>query len=324
MAQSRIKTKWQLTIFFETVVLLLAFFTLGALWEYADTLNAHNGWMLKVGFTACEFAVGVWVWFHVWRRWVTTRLVTLGLATAMGIFLAVHAAAVSKYVAAKREAGANTEKLAGGLAQITTAGAKGIVEGAGAVANSQRQSGAPNTARSTLNSGTKAAGEVTTGNAKILADAALQLETQAQDSTFLSAEYLNGKMQAVVFVALLIGIAITALVFEAGKAEEDDDDDGIPNYADADSSYYDARRAEKWWTSRGQLAPHQLKQSAPIQPEQPPAAHAQPVFASSSIKAGFAPPSQPVEQTNEDGQSKPGFVKRLFGVSESSNYYDPK
>lgn len=311
MAQSRIKTRWQLTIFFETVVLLLAFFTLGALWEYADTLNARNGWMLKVGFTACEFAVGVWVWFHVWRRWVITRLVTLGLATAMGIFLAVHAAAVSKYVAAKKEAGANTEKLAGGLAQITAAGSKGVVEGAGAVASQQRQAGAPNTARSTVKEGTNAAAQVGVENGKVLASTALQMEAQAQNATFLSADYLNGRMQAVVFIALLIGIAITALVFEAGKAEEDDDEDGIPNFADADSSYYDAKRAEKWWKDRGQLAPHLRN---PPQPQ--PATTRTPVQAMPAVpQVGFAqgaPKAIPKPTTEQERKS---LFRKLWGES---------
>lgn len=303
MAKSRISTKWQLTFFFEGIAILLAFYTLGALWEYAETLKATNGWMLKVGFTACEVAVGVWVWFHVWRKWVTTRVVTLTLATAMGIFLAVHASAVSKYVAAKKEATANTGTLASGLAQITGATSEGIVKGAGQVARQQRQDGAPNTAHTTIQEGTKAATEVGEKNAKVLADTALQLETQAQSSTFLSADYLNGKMQAVVFVALLIGIMITALTFELGKAEEDDDDDGVPNYADFDSSYYDAERAEKWWKGRGQLAPHQQQpvQASPPAPVQQPA----PVF---GFGQGAPAPNAPVEE-------KKNFFRRFWGNS---------
>lgn len=301
MAQARIKTKWQLTIFFEAVVILLAFYTLGSLWEYADTLNSTNGWMLKVGFTACELAVAVWVWFHIWRRYVGTRLIMLLLATATGIFLVVHSSALSKYVAAKKEAGANTEKLAGGLAQITAAGSKGVVEGAGAVANQQRQSGAPNTARSTVSAGANAAAQVGVENGKVLADTALKLESQAQQSTFLSPEYLNGKMQAVVFVWLLIGIGITALAFEAFKAEEDDDEDGIPNFADADSSYYDAKRAEKWWKERGQLAPHQMTPQTPAEPPAP-----APLRPATGFAQGAPPPTaEPV---------KKGMFRRFWGV----------
>jgi hypothetical protein len=310
MAYSRLKTKWQLTIFFEAIVVLLAFYTLGSLWEYADTLNATNGWMLKVGFTACEVAVGVWVWFHVWRRFVGTRLIALGLATATGIFLVVHSSAISKYVAAKKEAGASTSTLADGLAKITGSASEGVVTGAGKVADGQRQKGAPNTARATVKEGTNAAAKIGVENGKVLAETSLKLEEQAKASTFLSADYLNGKMQAVVFVWLLVGIAITALAFEAFKAEEDDDDDGIPNFADADSTHYNADRAAKWWGSRGQLAPHQLAaRSLPAQPAPPPAPTIRP-----NIQPGFASgvPAPPAGRIGK-------LMRRLRGQSASPN-----
>ncbi len=266
--QRRIGTKWQLVGFGWLVAGLLAFYTLGALWEYADSLDSTNGWMLKVGFVACEASVFVWVWWHVWRNWTVTRVWCLIAATGMGIFLVVHASAVTKYLSAKKEAGVQTEKLASGLAQITGAASQGAVTGAGEVAQKLRQNKAPNSARAAIRDGANAAAEVGTANGKTLADAHLKLEEGAKNSTFLSPEYLNGKMFAVVFIALLVGVLITFLVFEIGKAEEDDDGDGIPNYADADSRYYNAARAKKWWGDRGQLAPHELN---PPQPQTPPA-----------------------------------------------------
>lgn len=291
MANQRVSTKWQLVLFGWAIAGLLGFYTLGSLWEYADTLKAGNGWMLKVGFCADLLAIGVWIWFHVFRRWRVTRLWCLLAATIMGIFLVVHAAAVTKYLSAKKEAVANVGNLASGLAQITSAGTKGIVEGAGAVANGQRQSGAPNTARATVATGVKSAGDATVKNGQLLADATMRMEEQAQGSTFLSADYMNGKMFAVIYVVLLVLSGVTFLVFELGKAEEDDDDDGVPNYADANSSYYDATRAEEWWGNRGQLAPHKL--NAPTTPPQsiPLGFPAAPVPSNVTISSVGAPPN---------------------------------
>ena len=259
MAKQRVSTKWQLVLFGWAVTGLLGFYTLGALWEYADTLNAQNGWMLKIGFCADLVAICVWVWFHVFRRWRVTRIWCLLAATAMGIFLVVHAAAITKYVAAKKETTASIGTLATGLAGITQASAEGVVAGTGKVATQLRQQGAPNSARAAVRDGQKAAANVGTENGKTLAEATAKLEDQARNSTFLSPEYLNGKMFAVIYIALLVLVGLTFLVFELGKAEEDDDDDGIPNYADIDSQYYDAKRATVYWRDRGETPPHLKK-----------------------------------------------------------------
>lgn len=254
--RQRVSTKWQLVLFGWAVTGLLGFYTLGALWEYTSTLHADNEWMLKIGFCADLVAIGIWVWFHVFRRWRVTRLWCLTAATVMGIFLVVHAAAITKYVAAKKEVTANVSTLATGLAGITQASTEGVVTGTGKVAAQLRQQGAPNSARTAVRDGQRTAANVGVENGRTLADAATKMETQAQNSTFLSPEYLNGKMFAVIYIVLLALVGVTFFVFEMGKAEEDDDDDGTPNYADIDSQYYDAKRATEYWQSRGQKPPH--------------------------------------------------------------------
>lgn len=262
-ANKRIPVKWQLLGFEWLIAGFLAFYTLGALWEYADTLQASNGWMLKVGFMACETSIFIWAWWHVFRRWVITRVWCLVAACAMAIFLVVHATAVTKYVSAKKDATANIGTLATGLAGITGAASQGIVTGAGQVAAGQRQQGAPNTARSTVQAGTEAGAKVGVENGKTLAEAALKAEEQARNATFLSPEYLNGKMFVVVFISLIVLMFITLCIFEAGKAEEDDDNDGTPNYADIKSQYYDPKRATEYWSDRGQEPPHTQQASWP-------------------------------------------------------------
>lgn len=301
-SKPRIKTKYQLTIIVIVVTVLLACYTMGALWEYADTLNAQNGWMLKIGFAACEFMVGVWGVYHIWRRWVWTRVVCLALAISMSIFLVVHSSALTKYVAAKKEASGQTTGLSEGIAKVTQATTAGIMSAAGDVAQRQRLSGAPNTARGTVSTATKQAAEIGTKNAQILADTSLKLEEQAKNSTFLSAEYMNGKMQAVVFVYLLLGVGLMFAMFELGKAEEDDDNDGIPNFADLDSSYYDPSRALTWWHARGQYAPHEL---APREPQ--PQTQQQPIPLRAPAHAQTGPTEQPRRQfrTGFDAPAQP-------------------
>lgn len=263
MALQRVKTKWQLVLFGWGVTGLLGFYTLGALWEYVGTLKAENGWMLKVGFCADLLAIGVWVWFHVFRKWRVTRLWCLTAASVMGIFLVVHAAAITKYVAAKKDAAVGVSTLSTGLAEITKASTEGIVSGTGQVATQLRQQGAPRSANKAVQGGQQAGAQVGVQNGQILADTTVKMEEQARSATFLSPDYLNGKMFAVIYIVLLVLVGITFFVFEMGKAEEDDDDDGIPNFADIDSAHYDANRAEKWWKDRGQVAPHMQK---PVEP----------------------------------------------------------
>lgn len=308
MASQRISTKWQLVLFGWAITGLLGFYTLGALWEYADTLKATNGWMLKVGFCADLVAIGIWTWFHVFRKWRVTRIWCLFAATAMGIFLVVHAAAITKYVAAKKEATENVTALSDGLKGITEASAAGVVAGTGQVASKLRQQGAPNSARAAVREGANAAASVGVQNGKTLAEATAKMEEQARNSTFLSVEYMNGKMFAVIYIALLVLAGITLLVFELGKAEEDDDDDGIPNFADADSAYYDAKRAAKWWSDRGQLAPHQLQQAQPQQVQPPtPAPQSAPI-----PQVGFAQGAPKPQATQEEKKS---FFRKIWGES---------
>lgn len=303
MATQRISTKWQLVLFSWAITGLLGFYTLGSLWEYADTLKASNGWMLKVGFCADLAAIAIWTWFHVFRKWRVTRIWCLFAATAMGIFLVVHAAAITKYVAAKKEATENVTALANGLQGITEASTAGVVSGTSQVASKLRQQGAPNSARGAIRDGQNAAASVGVQNGKTLAEATAKMEDQARSSTFLSVDYMNGKMFAVIYIALLVLAGITLLVFELGKAEEDDDDDGIPNFADADSSYYDAKRAEKWWKDRGQLAPHQLPQSQPAQ---------LPTAPTQAPQFGFA---QAAPKPNATPTEKKSLFRKLWGES---------
>lgn len=267
--KNRVPIRWQLLIFGWLLAGLLAFNTLGALWEYVDQTQASNGRMLKTGFAACEASIFIWIFWHVFRRWIWTRVWCLIAATIMGIFLVVHSSAVTKYTAQKKESTQAVTALANGLATITESASKGAIASAGQVAENQRRGGAPNSARATVREASRAAAEVATQNGKTLADAAMKTEQQAKNSTFLSADYLNGKMFAVVFTVLLILSFITFCVFEAGKAEEDDDHDGIPNFADFDSQFYNAKRAEKWWAVRGQQAPHLRKDSGDAEPVKP-------------------------------------------------------
>lgn len=267
--KNRVPVKWQLLIFGWGLAGLLAFNTLGALWAYVDQSEAANGWMLKLGFAACEVSIFVWIFWHVFRRWTWTRLWCLAAATIMGIFLVIHSSAVTKYVARKKEGAQTVSALASGLAAITESASKGAIASAGQVAETQRRGGAPNSARATVREANRVATQVAAQNGKTLADAAMQTEEQAKNSTFLSADYLNGKMFAVVFTVLLSLAFITFCVFEAGKAEEDDDHDGIPNFADFDSQYYNAERAEKWWGARGQQAPHLRNDPGDTQPGKP-------------------------------------------------------
>ncbi len=267
MAKNRVPLKVQLLIFGWVLATLLAFFTLPSLWEYVDLSQADNAWMKKIGIAASEAMIFGWVWWHVYRRYWATRVWCLIAVTIMGIVCIVHASAVGKYNSAKKEANTSLSALASGLAGITSAGSQGAVEGAGKVAANLQQNGAPNAARAAVREGAGAAVKVGEANGKTLAETALKMEDQARSSTFLSPDYLNGKMFVVIFVALLVLSGITFGVFEFFKAEEDDDEDGVPNFADIDSSYYDAKRAEKWWKERGQLAPHQVR--APEQPSAP-------------------------------------------------------
>lgn len=306
--ERRIGTKWQLVLFGWAVAGLLAFYTLGSLWDYADSLQSSYGFMLKVGFTACELSVFVWIWFHVWRNWRVTRLYCLFASVLMGIFLVVHASAVTKYLSAKKEAGAQVQQLAGGLTQITGAASQGIVTGAGQVASGQRAKGAPNTARATVKEGTQAAANVGVKNGETLANATLKLEEQAKGSTFLSPEYLNGKMFAVVFGVLLGLVGLTFLVFEMGKAEEDEDGDGVPNFADLDSQYYDAKRAKEWWGRRGQLAPHELQQQQPTTPAP---------STNSGGSIGFAPMAAPTTTTAKQANT-------TFSTGSPGNFMPPR
>lgn len=254
--KSRIPIKWQLLGFGWLLAGLLAFNTLGSLWEYVDLIQAGNPTMLKAGFVACEASIFVWIYWHIFRRWLGTRIYCLVAASIMGIFLAVHASSLTKYIASRKQGTTTVAALASGLASITESASKAAIASAGELAESQRKDGAPHTARATFREANQAAARVATENGKTLANAAITTEEQAKHSTFLSAEYLNGKMFAVVFTVLLALTFGTFIIFEIGKAEEDDDDNGIPNYADFDSSYYDAKRAEKWWGVRGQIAPH--------------------------------------------------------------------
>lgn len=310
MAKSRIPVKWQLLLFGWVMAILLAAYTLPSYWEYINLTQAEYAWLKMIGITAAEAMILWWVWWHVFRRWWATRLWCLAAATIMGIVCIVHASAVGKYNSAKKEGLGMIQTLGEYQAKIAEGASKGAVAGAseGAV-RLKRAGGTTSEVRAVIRQGGDQATKVGAAGQQTLADAALKLEDQAKNSTFLSPEYMNGKMFAVIFAVLLVLSGLTFVCFELGKAEEDDDGDNIPNFADSDSAYYDARRASKWWGERGQRAPHEL---AP-----PPAA--QPAFGMGFGSGAPRPTSEPTPvKPADDPERKKSIFRRMFDQNPNS------
>src|SRR5262249_52027690 len=99
---------------------------------------------------------------------------------------------------------------------------------------------------------TKAAQVASDAN-KQFTEAATKIEQQKKADNFLSVEYLSGPMYAVIFSLALVLIGIGYGVMEWGAPYEDDDGDGIPNYAERDHGLYDSGRAEEYWRGREPL-----------------------------------------------------------------------
>ncbi len=257
--KSRVPLKAQKLVVGYILALLLAYWSIGAMWRHIDGLESDYGWMMKVGVLAGEFAVFVLITWHVLRRWIWTRLYCLLASVVLGGALIIHAAGVIKADANKVESKQLIGSLAEGQSKITQGATTGIVGGATQGARQLRRQGATTReAGRLITNANQQAAKVGTEANKQFTEAATKINEQQTAQNFMSRSYLNGPMYAVIFCLALALMGVGYLILELGAAEEDDDADGVPNYADTDSAHFNRERASQYWADRGQAVPGQV------------------------------------------------------------------
>lgn len=229
---------------------LLAFWSIGAMWAHINGLQSQYRWMMKIGILAGEFVVFTLITWHVLRRWVWTRVYCLIAATVLAVAIIVHVAGVIKHDSNKVEGKEMITALSEGQAKIAGATTSAAIESAGKTARDLNAAGQRRTAASTIRTGKEIATGVATSADKQFSETAAKIEQQKKADNFLSAEYLGGPMYAVIFCLALILVAIGYGVMEFGAPYEDDDGDGIPNYAERDHRLFDPERAASYWHGR--------------------------------------------------------------------------
>ncbi|MCI0392230.1 MAG: hypothetical protein MOB07_26160 [Acidobacteria bacterium] len=229
---------------------LLAFWSIGAMWSHINGLQSQYGWMMKIGVLAGEFAVFVLITWHVLRRWVWTRVYCLVGATALAIAIIVHVAAVIKHDSNKVEGKEMIAALSEGQAKIASANTSAAIKAAGETAKELNAAGQRKTAASAIRTGKEVAATHSSDANKQFTEAATKIEQRKKADNFMSAEYLGGPMYAVIFCLALLIIGIGFGVMEFGSPYEDDDEDGIPNYAERDHRLYNPEQAADYWRGR--------------------------------------------------------------------------